>query len=342
MPTLSRRMSLWTTIAALLLAGVPARNAVGQDASPAGGAPYAAADAVGQRFAFDEPIDRIVCLQTGCDEILADLGLLPAATVASPENAASPLYYGDDAAEVVTLADPASIEEVAGHEPDLIYVREGMEETQAAMEPVAPVFVGFGGFDSSPQDAYYENVRDLGALTGRSPQAEAAIARFAGVLETLAIQAPENAIDLRFLILHGFDPSVYFTHARGGIFCNVLASTRLGTCAIETGPGFDGSFGEVDPEAVLAADPDLIGYISRPGEAGPEERNDPAWDRLTAVRAGRVYVDASDGLYCCGLRHVQYSLELYAHHAFPDAGFPAPASYDAYDPERPANAPAGA
>jgi len=247
-PSIVRRMPLWVAIAALLLAGLPARGAAGQDGSPTAGGPYAAEDAAGQRFAFDEPVARVVCLQTACDEILADLGLLPAATVAAPENIAAPLYYGEAAAEVVSLADPESVEEVASHEPDLIYVREGMEETEAAMEAVAPVFVGLAGFESSPQEAYYENVRDLGALTGRAAQAEAAIVRFAGVLETLAAKAPEDAADLRFVILYGFDPSVYFTAARGGIFCNVLASTRLGTCAIEPGPGFDGSFGEVDPE----------------------------------------------------------------------------------------------
>jgi iron complex transport system substrate-binding protein len=307
-------------------------------ATPAAGGAYAAEDASGQVLSFERPVERIVCLQTGCDEILADLGLLPVATAATPENTASPLYYGADAPQVVTLADPESVEEVASFAPDLIYVREGMEDRKAAMEAVAPVFVGFSGFESTPAESFYENLRDLGALTGRGEQAEAAIARFEGVLAALRDGAPADAADTRFMILFGFDPGAYFTYARGGIFCNLLEENGLGVCAVEGGSGFDESFGEMDAEAVLALDPDLIGYVSRPGEAGPEERTDPVWEQLAAVRDGRVYLDASDGLYCCGLRHVQYALELYAANAFPEAGFPQPAPYEAYDPEQPANA----
>jgi len=318
-----------------LAAGAPTVRAA-QEASPAA-APYAAEDASGQALSFDEPVERIVCLQTGCDEILADLSMLPVATVVTQVNAASPLYYGDAADQVPTLTDAESVEEVAGYEPDLIYVRDGMEETASAMAAVAPVFVGHGGFDATPA-VYEENLRDLAALTGRPAQAEAAIARFRGVVESIAAGAPAEGAP-RFLIVSGFDPTTYFVFARGSIFCNLLEANSLGSCVVEP-PTPGEPFGEVDAEEILAADPDLVGYIARDGEPGPEERTDPVWPQLTAVREGRVYTDASDGLYCCGLRHVQYSLELYAHHAFPEAGFPEPAPYLDYDPARPANPPA--
>lgn len=334
-------MAVVWLVAALLLAAVPAAGSAQESSPAAGGGPYVAEDAAGQTLNFDEPVERVVCLQTGCDEILADLGLLPAATVVTPFNAASPLYYGERAAEVVTLADAQSVEEVASFEPDLIYVREGMDEAKAAMEAVAPVFVGFAGFEATPA-VYAENVRDLGALTGRTAEAEAAIARFDGVLAAIVGRAPAGAADLRFAIVAGFDPEGYFLHLRGSIFCNVIEQNGLGRCAIATPAAFDETFGEIDAEVVLDADPDLIGYISRDGEAGPDERTDQVWEQLTAVREGRVYVDASDGLYCCGLRHIQYSLELYAFHAFPDAGYPEPAPYLEYDPTRPASSPASA
>lgn len=329
-------MAVVWLVAALLVAAGPAVGSA-QEASPAaGGGPYTAEDAAGQTLSFDAPVERLVCLQTGCDELLADLGLLPVATAVTPFNAASPLYYGDRAAEVVTLADSESVEEVASFEPDLIYVREGMDETKAAMEAVAPVFVGFGGFDETPA-VHAENVRDLGALTGRTAEAEVAITRFEGILGAIVGRAPAGAADLRFAIVAGFDPEGYFLHLKGSIFCNVIEQNGLGTCAIAAPAGFDESFGEIDAEVVLEADPDLVGYIARDGEAGPDERTDQVWEQLTAVREGRVYVDASDGLYCCGLRHIQYSLELYAFHAFPDAGYPEPAPYLEYDPARPAN-----
>jgi hypothetical protein len=76
------------------------------------------------------------------------------------------------------------------------------------------------------------------------------------------------------------------------------------------------------------------------GSRGWRSGRTPSGSASRRYGKARVYVDASDGLYCCGLRHVQYALELYAANAFPEAGFPQPAPYEAYDPQEPANAPA--
>lgn len=336
-----RGMLPWTTVAALLLALLPTGTAAGQAGSPAAPGPYAAEDAAGQAFAFDRPVARIVCLQTGCDEVLADLGLTPVASAITEFQGSLPIVYGDDAERVAFLADRTSVEEVAAYEPELIVTTPGDAEGAAAMEAVAPVFTTLGGFDAGPEQ-YEANIRDLGTLTGRTREAEAAIARFRRVLDAIAARAPADAAETRFVILFGSSPDTYFMPLKGSMFCNLLEARRLGGCVIDGPPNADLPFAEIDAEAVLAADPGLIGYVSREGEPGIDDRADATWDRLTAVREGRVYVDASDGLYCCGLRHVQYALELYAHHAFPEAGFPAPRPFETYDPASPVNPPSPA
>jgi iron complex transport system substrate-binding protein len=280
-------------------------------------------DAKGERFETGEPVERIACMQTACDEILADLGLVPVATWVPEEMARYPVYFGDRAAEIELHQDEIDVEKVAATRPDLIYVREGQEKEARQLEKIAPVFTGFSGFETDPEQ-YKENVRDLGRLTGRTEQAEAAVRRWDATVARLRDAAPADATETTVFAQSGYEPRKYAGWFRGGIFCNVLERERLGRCALEQPDGAEDAYGEVSAEAVLKADPDLIQYQASPvyDVAPPSERTDPTWRRLKAVDEGKVFVDESTGTYCCGLREPAYALQLYAHHAFgaPDPG----------------------
>lgn len=315
----------------LILTVCAAPPAGARPSTPDAGQTYAATDGIGQAFSFDEPVQRVVCLHAICAEVLSDLGLLPVATLDYGEFNGRPMIYGERAGEIPVLAAYDSVEEVASYEPDLIITGSTRAaDLVPAMRVVAPTYAAAAY--TGPDD-HEANLRGIGALTGRSAEAEAAIARFAAVVAAVAKRAPPGAADLRVLFVHGYAADSYTVQLGPSPMCQVLQRNGLGRCVFDRGA--DPTSGEVGAEAVLEADPDLIGYINNGPD--PSERADPVWPRLTAVQNGRVYLDNSDGLYCCGLRQQQYALELYAHHAFPQAGFPDPGPAETYDPTDPAN-----
>jgi iron complex transport system substrate-binding protein len=294
---MGRRWAISGLLAALLAASaVPAFAREATPAATPGGGPYAATDAVGRTVALEEPADRVVCLQVGCDEVMADLGLLPVASASSSAlpRFGSPIFYGARAADVATVEDGGSVEAVAAFEPDLIYVAE-VDDARDAMAAVAPVFVGHQFEDVA---GYADNLLGMGALTGRAERAAEAVARFGGVVATIAARAPAAAANLRFLVLFG-DPEVYRVALEEAQFCRILREHGLGRCAIEAPPLTVGDvtlpFADVDAEVILAADPDLIGIIDVEDASGAT-RTDPVWSRLRAVASGRVYGDPSLGM----------------------------------------------
>jgi ABC-type Fe3+-hydroxamate transport system substrate-binding protein len=333
---LMTRVLVLVVVALLVL---PARPFAARQAEPAGG-PYAATDARGTTLEFAAPVERIACLGHGCEPILADLGMVPVGSPFGAEQLGLPAFFGAAGASVVQVDGGGDIEELAALEPDLIYLAYLQDDRREALEAVAPVFSGLLPITDGPE-RYYENLRDLGALTGRGGAAEHAIARFAGVLDAIVARAPEGAATTTVLVQLGLQPEAYLVATADILFCRTLAERGLGRCPIETPADFELPYGEVDAEAILAADPDLIAYVveTYADYPGPEARTDPAWQELTAVREGRVYVDGSIGPFGFGLRELQYALELYAFHAFPGAGYPDPGPFNAYDPTRPANAP---
>jgi ABC-type Fe3+-hydroxamate transport system substrate-binding protein len=332
-----RRHPLLAAALALALSGALAACGTDDDtggATAAGGTAqrYEARDAKGVVHRFDRPVTRIACLQTGCDEALADLGLVPVASWLTPEVARYPVYFGsrggDIALQVEGLDD---LEALAATRPDVIYVREGMEREARSLRRIAPVYTGFSGFETGPEQ-HVDTIRDLGALTGRREQAEAAVRRWEATLREVREQADESGRrPPTVLPLSGYERRKYAGYGRGSFFCNILERNRLGRCALEPPPGTEDGYAEFSAEAVLRAQPEVVHYMARTeyDERGPEARTDPVWRRLSAVREGRVHTDGGSGIYCCGLREPAYTLRLYAHHVF---GGPDPGPYARWRP----------
>jgi ABC-type Fe3+-hydroxamate transport system substrate-binding protein len=325
---------------AVLAAAVVALGACGDDEQAGGAAQRPAAaeqsgpirvdDAAGATVELDEPAERVACMQTGCDEILADLGMVPVATWVPEKVAAYPVYYGDRAGEVELHQDEIDVEKIAATRPDLIYVREGQEKEAKQLARIAPVYTAHSGFETGP-DQLKENLREMAQLVGRPAEAEAAIERFDATVEQVKQAAPVGAARTTVFAQSGYETRKYAGWFRGGFLCNTLEAEGLGRCALDAPKGAEDAYGEISAEAVLEADPDYIIYLTNPddGAAPPEKRTDATWKRLTAVREGRVIRDGSAGMYCCGMREPAYTLALYAHEAF---GAPDPGPYRSWRP----------
>jgi len=333
-----RRHLLAATLA-LALSGALAACGSDEDtgsATASGGAAEAqrfeARDAKGVVHRFERPVTRIACLQTACDEVLADLGIVPVASWLPRQVARYPMYFGSRGAEIALQVEGLDdLEALAATRPELIYVREGMEREARTLRRIAPVYTGFSGFETGPEQ-HVDTVRDLGALTGRREQAEAAVRRWEATLREVREQAERSGRrPPTVLPLSGYEPRKYVGYARGGFFCGILERNRLGRCALDPPPGTEDGYAEFSAEAVLRADPRFIHYMARReyDERGPEARTDPVWRRLSAVREGRVYTDGGSGIYCCSLREPAYTLRLYAHEVF---GAPDPGPYSRWRP----------
>ncbi len=273
--------------------------------------PLTITDAAGQEFTFDAP-PKIGCWWTGCTEVLADLGVAPhAASTWLEEGYDSPLFFpaGSPLHEIVDTQNP---ENWAAAEVDLLIMRVPASPDHDAMKAAAPIFYlhhpSYGESGLRGYEAYLENVRIGGQLTGKPAEAEAAIARFEHTIANLKLLATPETQAQTVVVL--WENEAYRALDSTNPFCIAIAEASLGTC-IEA-PMWD----EINAETFLAADPDVILFMS--GSAIYQERTDPIWHQLTAVKEGRVY--GTTGLYyCCGARAMIHSLQEYAHLILPAA-----------------------
>jgi ABC-type Fe3+-hydroxamate transport system substrate-binding protein len=112
--------------------------------------------------------------------------------------------------------------------------------------------------------------------------------------------------------------------------CAVLEEAQIARCP-EFGAGFDFESGELSQEALLALDPDWIIYQSFDPSDVSGAVDDKTWDRLTAVKEGRVF--DVDGAYSTGMRGTTWFLPVVARQIWgEDAGVPDPGPLTEYDP----------
>lgn len=287
--------------------------------------PLTITDAAGQAFTFDAP-PKIGCYWYGCIEAFADLGVPFYAGTLGPEELAS-VFYAPAGPPTHLMADDSNPENWAAAEVDLFVTRVPDSADLDAMRQAAPIFFlhhpSYGPSDQQGYAAYYQNLRLLGALVGQPEAAEAAITRFETVLANLKALSTPKTEALTLAVL--FSGEGYPVMTPDNPFCDVVTAAGLGHCVGEGAPTL-----EVNAESFLALDPDWIIYAGF-GQSY-QERSDPVWGQLTAVKEGRVYDAAGSRYYCCSTRGLINALQDYVSHLLPDAGIPNPGSELDFDP----------
>ncbi|MBD8505084.1 ABC transporter substrate-binding protein [Hoyosella sp. G463] len=315
-----------TAVAAIALAASCSGNAddaTGETDGAAPGFPLVITDAAGKEHTFDAP-PRIGCIWFGCIESMADMGIAPAAHSA-PEQFHNAFNFPAGPSEH-QVEDSSSAEQWAMAEVDVLITRVPESPEDAALEQAAPVFYlhhpSYGDSTETGIDAYYENMRIMGELTGEPDAAQEAIDRYEATVAALEQAAPEGAADTTVAPIFGGSEGYYLSGSENP-FCDVLASNELGRCV-------DAETGEMNGEAFLALQPDWIAFMTDFGNE--PTRDDPVWGRLDAVRDGNVYA-AQTRIYCCSLRGLTHALQEYGHTVWgEEAGIPAPGKLDDFDP----------
>lgn len=238
--------------------------------------------------ALAAPPRRMVALEWSIVSMLLSLGLPP---VGMPEIAAYGTWVVEPrvpaGVQDVGVKTEPNLEAVAALRPDLILISPLSRPIVPQLESIAPVReVAIYTEAREPVRLATEGLRDLGALLGREPEADAVIRRceavFASARSALARRGDRPCLLISFL-----DAQHIRVFGHGSLFADVLG--RVGLQDAWRGPsnvwGFTlGGLAEIAayPEArILVAEPDPSGIAQSLDGPG-------LWRRLPAVRAGRT------------------------------------------------------
>jgi len=269
-------------------------------------------DDLGNVIELDDNPEAIVSLSPSTTEILFAVGaggqvsgrdemsLAPEAALSVPSVGA---MWGDLPAEAILAA-----------EPDLIFVAEIINEDQVqAMQDLG--LQVFWQANPTTFEELWDNLREIGSVTGHEDAAEVLIAELQARVENVvsAVADAEERPSV-FYELDATDPSNPWT-AGSGTFIDLIISTAGGTNAAAD---LQGDYAQMSAEALIAADPDIIVLGDAPFGVTPKSVAQRAgWENLTAVVNGDVYPFNPDILSIPGPRLVE-GLEEMARILQPD------------------------
>ncbi len=213
--------------------------------------------------------------------------------------------YPPEAKELPHIGDFSNvdIEKVASLNPDLI-IATGLEQERIVKQLErlnVPVVVFFAGDIATT----LTNIEKIGILVGEKDNAVDLtddIRRRLNDVRDAGETIPDGDRVTLFLEVSN-EPLM--TVSNGSFVADMIAIAG----ADNAGAGLPRPYSRIDPESVIAANPDVI--IVAHSEATPDTiRNRPGWSGINAVKEGRIYDDVDeDLLFRAGPRFIE-GLEL--------------------------------
>lgn len=230
-------------------------------------------DDLGREVALAAPPTAVVSLLPSHSETLCAIGACD--LIVGTDRHTNVAELGD----LPRLGDPYApdVEAIVALEPDLVLVDEysGLHQTLEDL--------GLTVYAGSPQtvEETYVYFETIGTLLGHEAEAEELVARLqAEVAEvTAALEGAE-----RPTVFIEIDPTPFT--AGPGSYIHELLIAAGGENVV---PESLGQFPQVDPEFVVAADPQVILLLDAPfGVTGADVRARPGWDGIAAVKNDAV------------------------------------------------------
>jgi len=256
--------------------------------------PLTATDVTGNSIRLDKPVEKVACIVSLCVDVLAELGMKPAAIAESGVRgiASAPEFYGSEGDTFPSIGGSffePSLEDLVTAAPDLVIGLSGVHDSlREGLNGIAPLFL------ANPKH-YNESIaflETIGELTGRSEEAAAAKHRFLKKLKAAREQAPKNK---KALIIYGSDVnfSVITDSGLGGTLLKEISNYPWKVEKPEDDPYGEGSV-PYSLEKLLVENPDVIfveSYSYSPGTNSVSEQlaESPLWSKLTAVQTGQVH-----------------------------------------------------
>ncbi|CAN7658241.1 ABC transporter substrate-binding protein [Pseudorhodoferax sp. LjRoot39] len=269
LPSTARRALLrHGTVGALVLGGLPAQAA-----------PIVLHDALGRRVVLPAPPQRIVTIFSSNTELVVSLGMLDRIVGVEDFTRFPP--------EVQRIAKVGgrlgfSADAVVAQRPDLVVVTPARQAAHQLVAPMERIGVPILVLLSRSLDEVLGNVRLIAQAGGVPERGEALAGR---------LQARLTAVDAR--VAGRTLPSMLMLTGRlgNGMLLVARADTYTGEAMLRAGGRFAlagaGVVPQVSPEAVLAADPDVLLFAGAQ-DALRDLVAQPGWRDMRAVRAGRA------------------------------------------------------
>lgn len=248
-------------------------------AGPAWAEPVRVVDALGRAVVLAAPPRRIVTIFSSNTELVAALGLadrivgIDAFTRYPPEAAAKPVVGG-------RLG--FSVEAIAAQDPDLVVLTPARQAVHQILDALERIGVPALVLTSRTVAEVVENLRLLARATGVPERGEAVAAgleaRLAAVRERVAARRCRRVVMLTGRLGNGL-----LLSARRDTYTGD-AILRAGGCFALSG----GSVPQVSPEAVFAADPDVL-LLAGSADEMAELAGRPGFSAMRAVTTGHAH-----------------------------------------------------
>ncbi|MFC5744308.1 ABC transporter substrate-binding protein [Actinomadura rugatobispora] len=248
--------------------------------------PVADADSItdvrGKRVAPRRTPERVVCLVALCDDMLTELGLVPAAT--NSALLAHPRFLGKQRAAQVPVVPGGfiapEVEAILSHKPDLVI---GLEDTHGKLAPALQGATTFWPLQPATWQDSVAYLRSLAALTRRGDRAVAAERRLRGKLAA----AEKARSGKTALIVFGSDEN--FGVATPGNDVAAGLFPRFSDYPWKS-RGVEGTY---SLEEILAKDVDVLFVetiaFGAPGAKLSEKMaRNALWSQIPAVKNGKV------------------------------------------------------
>ena len=301
----------------LLLAGILAFGlilgiACGEDSTPTpaptstptptpSAFPLVITDSNGEEVTFEEPPERIVAYDSAVVEFLYAMG--EAGRIVGSHDF---LSYPPEAQEIPRVGSAFTVnpEKILELNPDLISVFSEGAVAQVENLGVKVLYI----HSPSTLDGIPEQMRMWGRITANVEGAEQIATEFEARLKEVVDKLATLKEGPR--VFH--DDSLFFTRGPDTIMGQVYSLLKGENIAHDIS-----GYGQLSPEVIVERDPEAI--ITTFTDRVQEFLNDPAFQDVSAVKNGRVYVIQPDGLVSVfGTRFVE-GIELLAKLLHPDA-----------------------
>lgn len=241
-------------------------------------------DAKGVTVTTPQPPRRVVCLVALCDDILAELGMTPAAT--NSALLAHPKFLGKEKAGKIPVVPGGFLspeaEAILSHKPDLVI---GLEDTHGKLAPALKGATVFWPVQPANWQDSVGYLRNLAALTGRTEQGEKAERGFREKL----VRAEKAKSEKTSLIIFGSDEN--FGVATPGNDVAAGLFPKISDYPWKS-RGVEGTY---SMEEILARDVDVL-FVETLSFGGPADAKlsdklakNPLWSQIPAVKNGKVY-----------------------------------------------------
>jgi iron complex transport system substrate-binding protein len=267
---MARRLALAATLAALAVALVPSASATGAAAAPF---PVTITAANGKVTLAKRPA-RIVSLSATATETLFAIGAGRQVVAVDDQS-----DFPKTAPRTALSGYTPNVEAIAGYRPDLVVVAYDPKDLVTALERLGiPVIFHK---PSATLGGAYQQMRQLGRVTGHGPKAAALVARMKGQIGRIVAKRKRSAAGLS--VYHELDPML-FSATSNTFVGRVYGLFGLKNIA-DAAPGGT-EYPQLSAEYVVAADPDLVVLADSVccGQNASTLAARPGWAAVKAVR----------------------------------------------------------